>query len=56
MHLITFAIQGVIENAVNDHFNAESIRIDPFPENLTVPLVDPAARYDNRTMGTHLSE
>ena len=56
MHLITFAIQGVIENAVNDHFNAESIRIDPFPENLTVPLVDPAAQDGNGAMGAHLSE
>ena len=54
--LITFAIQSVIENAVNDHFNAEGVRVDPFPENLTVPLVDPAAGDGDRTMGAHLSK
>ena len=55
-HLITFAIQRVVENTIDDHFNAESIRLDPLPENLTVPLINPAACNGDRRAGMHLTE
>jgi len=54
--LIIFSVQRVIENAVNDHFHTERIRLDPFTENLTVPLVNPAACNGDRRAGMHLTE